>query len=185
MTWSDDNFWSFGQPERWRWLRGAPSSASAVVSPRAKRRHNTSVGDPEAHRNPGEQGFALVRSDGQTMRRLCRELVAVLGEIPADAVKPIRDRPGRVGWARGGSGAAREPSREGIVLAGRVRRSGHGSGDVPDRQRQRRCELAEARLAILLCSVAVRRPPLDDARHWTRDAILGALRSPPPKRPTS
>ena len=184
VTWSDDSFFSFEQPGRRRWPRGAPSSASAVVSPGAKRRHNTSVGDPEAHRNPGGQGFSLVRSDGETLRRLCRELVAVLGEIPAEAVKPIRDRPGRAGRAQGGSGVAREPSREGIVLGGRVGRSGHCGGDPPARRRQRRCDLAEARLAILLCSVAAGRPPLGDARHWTRDAILRALRSPPPKRNT-
>lgn len=177
VTRSDDNFYCFEQPGRRRWLRGAPSWARAVVSLGAKRRHNTSVGDPGAHRNPGAQGFPLMRSDGETIRRLCRELVAVLGEIPAEAVKPIRDRPGRAGPAQGRSGAAREPSREGLVLAGRVGRLGHCSGDLLARRRQRRCELAEARLAILLCSIAARRPRLADPRRWTRDAILRALLS--------
>ena len=188
MTWADDNFFSFEQLRRRRWFRGAPSSASAVVSLGAKRRQNTAVGDAGTHGRPGGQGFprmCLVRSDGETIPRLCRELVRVLGEIPADAVKPIRHRPGRAGLAQGGSGAASEPSRNGMVHAGRVGRSGHGRGDVPARRRQRRCELAEARLAILLCSVAARRPRLGDAQRWTRDAILGALRSPNPKRNTS
>ena len=126
-----------------------------------------------------------MRSDGQTIRRLCRVLVAVLGEIPAEAVKPIRRRPGRAGATQGGSGAASEPSHDGIDLVGRVGRSGHCSVDLLARRRQRRCELAEARLAILLCNVTVRRPRLGDPRHWTRDAILRALRSPPPERNTS
>ena len=185
VTQSDDNFFCFEQSGRQRWLRGAPSSASAVVSLGAKRRQNNSVGGAGAHRNPGAQGFTLMRSDGETIRRLCRELVAVLGEIPADAVKPIRDQRGRAGRAQGGSGAVSEPSRNGLVLGGRVGRSGHGGGDLLARRRQRRRELAEARLAILLCSVATRKPRLGAARHWTRDAILGALRSPPPKRNTS
>ena len=123
-----------------------------------------------------------MRSDCETIRRLCRELVAVIGEIPAEAMKPIRDRPGP---AQGGAGAASEPSRDGIVLGGRVGPSGHCSGDLLARRRQRRRELAEARLAILLYSVVVRRPRLGHAQRWTRDAILGALRSPPPKRNTS
>ncbi len=109
MTRPDDNFFSFGQPGRRRWLRGTPSSASTVVSLEAKRRQNTSVGDPAAHRRLGGQGFPLMRSDGQTIRRLCRELVAVLGEIPAEATKPIRHRPGRARRAQGGSGAASSP----------------------------------------------------------------------------
>ena len=180
----DDNFFSFEQPGRRRWLRGVPSSASAVVSLGAKRRQNTAVGDPGARRTPGGQGFPLMRSDGQTIRRLCRELVRVLGEIPAEAVKPIRDRPGRARLAQGRSGAARERSRDGLVLAGRIGRSGHGSGDLLARRRQRRSELAEARLAILLCSVATRSPRVADPRRWTRDAILRALRSSPPKRNT-
>ena len=177
MTGADDNFFSFEQPGRRRWLRGAPSSASAVVSLRAKRRQNTRVGDPAGHRRPDGQGFPLMRSDGQTIRRLCRELVAVLGEISAEAVKPIRRRPGRVGPAQGGSGAASEPSPEGAVLGGRVGRSGHCSGDLLARRRQRRRELAEARLAILLCSVATRSASLGHAQRWTRDAILRALLS--------
>ena len=185
MNGGDDNFFSFDQPGRRRRLRGAPSAASPVVSLGAKRRENTAVGDPGARRRPRGQGFPLMRLDGETIRRLCRELVAVLGEIPVEVVKPIRDRPGRAGRAQSGSGATREPSRDRIVLAGRIGRSGHGSGDLLARRRQRRRELAEARLAILLCSVAARPPPLGHARHWTRDAILGALRSPPPKRNTS
>ncbi len=183
MIRSDDNF-TVRLPKRRRWLRGVPSSARAVVSLGAKRRHNTSVGDPGAHRNPGAQGFPLMRSDGETIRRLCRELVAVLGEIPSEAVKPIRDRPGRAGLAQGRSGAAREPSRDGIAVVGWVGRSGHCGGDLPARRLQRRRELAEARLAILLCNFTVPRPRLGHARRWTRDAILGALCSPPPRRNT-
>ena len=41
------------------------------------------------------------------------------------------------------------------------------------------------RLAILLCNVAARRLHLGDPQRWTRDAILRAVRSPPPKRDTS
>ena len=174
---ADDNFFSFEQLRRRRCLRRPRSSASAVVSQGAKRGQDTSVGYPGTHRSTGGQGFTLMRSDGETIRRLCRELVAVLGEIPCEAVKPIRHRPGRAGLAQRGSGAAREPSRDGIVLAGRIGRSGHGSGDLLARRRQRRCELAEARLAILLCHVAVRTPPFGHARRWTRDAILRALLS--------
>ena len=133
---------------------------------------------------PGQLGFPLMELDAEAIVRFCSELVAVLGEIPADAVQPIRDRPGRARLAQGWSGAAREPSGDGIVRGGCVGRSGHGSGDLLARGRQRRCELAEARLAILLCSLAARRPHIGDARRWTRDAILGALRSPPPKRKT-
>ena len=117
--------------------------------------------------------------------RFCRELAVVLGDIRTEAVKPIPRRPKRAGWAQGGSSAAREPSRDGLVHGGRVGRSGHGSGDQLARRHRRRCELAEARLAILLCSVAARRPQLADPQRWTRDAILRAMRSLPPKRDTS
>lgn len=126
-----------------------------------------------------------MRLDTETIVRFYRELAVVLGEIPADTVKPIRERPGGAGRAQGGSAAASEPSREGLVHGGRVGRSGHGSGDQLARRHRRRCERAEARLAILLCSVAARRPHLADPQRWTRDAILRALRSPPPKRNTS
>ncbi len=119
--------------------------------------------------------------DTEAIVRFCRELVVVLEEIPADAVKPIRDQRGRVGRVQVRSGTASELRRDGLVLVGCVGRSGHGGGDLLARRRQRRCELAEARLAILLCNVAARRPHVGDPRRWTRDAILGALRSPPPK----
>ena len=117
--------------------------------------------------------------------RFYRELAVVLGEIPADTVKPIRERPGGVGRAQGGSAVASESSREGLVHGGCVGRSGHGGGDLLARRRQRRRELAEARLATLLCSIAARRLHLGDPQRWTRDAILRAVRSPPPKRDTS
>ena len=183
VTQADDNFF-FDQPKGRRWLRGVPSGVSPAVSLGAKRRQNTSMGDQGVHRRLGDQGFPLMRSEEQTLRRLCRELVAVLGEISADAVKPIRDRPGRAHRAQGRSGAASEPSRDGIAVVGWVGRSGHCSGDLPAHRLQRRRELAEARLAILLCNFTVPRPRLGHARRWTRDAILGALCSPPPKRNT-
>ena len=83
-----------------------------------------------------------MRLDTETIVRFYRELAVVLGEIPADTVKPIRERPGGVGRAQGGSAAASEPSREGLVHGGCVGRSGHGSGDQLARRRRRCCDLA-------------------------------------------